>query len=52
MLNNETNISYHVDLPYPDIKVEKENSRYANILLHNYSGIAVSYTHLRAHETR
>ncbi|MDU3354998.1 ferritin-like domain-containing protein [Clostridium sp.] len=44
MLNNETNISYHVDLPYPDIKVEKENSRYANILLHNYSGIVSEFT--------
>ena len=44
MLNNENNISYHVDLPYPEIKVEKENSRYANILLHNYSGIVSEFT--------
>ena len=44
MLNNENNISYHVDLPYPDIKVEKENPRYANILLHNYSGIVSEFT--------
>ena len=41
--NNTQNI-YSANLPYPEIKVEKKNLRYANILLHNYSGMVSELT--------
>lgn len=44
MPENISSTLYHVDLPYPEIKVEKENIRYANILLHNYSGMVSEFT--------
>ena len=44
MTHNENIKLFQVDLPYPKIRVEKENMRYANILLHNYSGMVSEFT--------
>lgn len=36
--------NFKVNLPYPPIKVESKNSKYANLILQNYSGMVSEFT--------
>lgn len=39
-----SHISYHVDEPYPEIKVERKNPYYAEILMDDYAGLISEFS--------
>lgn len=43
-MRNSDDIVYHVDKPYPPIKVDKKDIKMANMILTNYAGMVSEFT--------